>query len=385
MKTYFKLIATLAIVAAAVSCKNESAESAFEKDIESLREAVGNIGMSVAVVRENQIIYTNSFGYADKDTQAPATNETLYRIASISKSFTGTSIMQLVEQGKISLDMDASALAGFPIRNPKYPETVITIEMMLSHTSSINDSQGYFNFDGINPDTNPDFAKCYNDYEPGKGYEYCNLNFNLLGSFLEKLSGERFDQYVVNHILKPLDLYGGYCVDSLDSKRFAHLYAWNGSDWDDETAEAYERRSERIANYHPGLETAVFSPTGGMKISAPDLARYMTMHMNYGTSPDGVRIISEESSRNMQTPRSTDENYGLSLWVEDTYIPGLSLTGHTGGAYGMRSAMFFNPEEKYGFVLLTNGSKIEGNTGEDNILRGTVQRMYKHFIEGRKH
>lgn len=380
-KSFLSLAAISAIMTAAVSCQNTSAETEFEKDIEVLREAVGNIGMSVAVVKDNQIIYTHSFGYADKDAMTPATDQTLYRIASISKSFTGTSIMQLLEQDKISLDMDASALAGFPIRNPKYPDTVITVEMMLSHTSSINDSQGYFNFDGINPATNPDYAKCYNDYEPGKGYEYCNLNFNLMGSFLEKLSGERFDQYVVNHVLKPLDLYGGYCVDSLDASRFAHLYEWDGNEWEDEYDEAYERRSERIANYHPGLETAVFSPTGGMKISAPDLAKYMIMHMNYGTTPDGVRIIGEDSSKNMQVPRSTDENYGLSLWVEDTYIPGLSLVGHTGGAYGMRSAMFFNPAEKYGFVIISNGAKIEGSTGEDNILRGSIQKMYEYFIK----
>lgn len=92
-----------AMMATAVSCQNTSTEAEFEKDIEVLREAVGNIGMSVAVVKDNQIIYTHSFGYADKDAMIPATDQTLYRIASISKSFTGTSIMQLLEQGKISL------------------------------------------------------------------------------------------------------------------------------------------------------------------------------------------------------------------------------------------------------------------------------------------
>lgn len=373
------LSALVAASALAAGCAT-SATKAFESDIEALRETVGNVGMSVAVVKDNQIIYTHSFGVADLETGAPETDSTLYRIASISKSFTATSIMQLVEQGKVALDTDASELAGFPIRNPKYPDTVITVEMMMSHTSSINDSQGYFTFDQINPAKNPDYAKCYNDYEPGKGYEYCNLNFNLMGSFLERLSGERFDQYIVKHVLDPLGLYGGYCVDSLDTSRFSQLYNWDGEKYIRQD-DAYERRSERIANYIPCEQTAVFSPTGGMKLSAPDLAKYMLMHMNHGTTPDGIKIISEESSRNMQTPRSSDENYGLALWVEPTYIPGLELTGHTGGAYGMRSAMFFRPEEKYGFVVISSGTKMEGKTRDDNILRGTINLMYEHFIK----
>src|SRR5690606_30777814 len=117
-----------------------------------------------------------------------------------------TSIMQLVEAGKLSLEDDFSDLVGFKIRNPKYPETVITLRMVLSHTSSINDSQGYFNFDSINPEKGGSWAKCYNNYEPGKGYQYCNLNFNMVGAVIEKKSGERFDQYVKKHILDPLGL-----------------------------------------------------------------------------------------------------------------------------------------------------------------------------------
>ena len=356
--------------------------SRFEGEMVSFREEMRNVGMSVVFVRENKIVYVHHFGVKNVDTQEPLDDQTMFRIASISKSFTSTCFMQLVEQGVVSLQTDASELAGFLIRNPRYPEKVITLEMMLSHTSSLNDSEGYFTLDVINPDMNPDWANCYNDYEPGKGYEYCNLNFNLLGSFLEKLTGVRFDQYISQQILKPLGLYGGYCVDSLDATRFASLYQY-----DEETGEftctdedAYARRSNRVADYRLGYDTPVFSPTGGMKLSAIDLAKYMLMHMNYGITPDSVRIISEESSKNMQTPRSEDEHYGLALWKSDEYSPGVTLTGHTGGAYGMRSAMFFNPEEKYGFVVISNGA-ISHWEDDENILSGTLKRMYSCFIE----
>ena len=352
----------------------------FEKEIAPFREKMENVGMSVVFVRENKIVYVHHFGVKNIDTQEPIDDETMFRIASISKSFTATSLMQLVEQGVVSLNTDVSELAGFPIRNPKFPDTVITLEMLMSHTSSLNDSEGYFTLDVINPESNPDYANCYNDYEPGKGYEYCNLNFNLCGTFLEKLSGERFDQYVVHHILNPLGLYGGYCVDSLDTSRFASLYQWDGERFECVDEDAYDPRSERIANYRFGYDAPLFSPTGGMKLSAISLAKYMLMHMNYGITPDSIRIISEASSKNMQTPRSDDEHYGLALWKTDLYSPGVVLTGHTGGAYGMRSAMFFDPEEKYGFVVISNGARDIEETDEANILIGTLSRMYTCFV-----
>ena len=154
---------------------NAQADKA-EKAIQQIFQEEKIVGLSVAVVKNNKMIYTHSFGVKNLETGAPLTNENIFRIASISKSFSATSIMQLVEAGKISLDEDVSNLVGFKIRNPKYPETVITLKLLLSHLSSINDSEGYFSLDYINPAKNPNWAKCYNDYEPGKGYQYCNLN-----------------------------------------------------------------------------------------------------------------------------------------------------------------------------------------------------------------
>ena len=361
-------------------CHNPAKE--FEKDMGAYLAEIEAVGVSCAVVKDNKLVYHHNFGVKDLATGEPVDDQTLFRIASISKSFTATSLLQQIEQGKLSLTDDVSDLLGFRVRNPKFPDTVITLEMLLSHTSSINDNEGYWTtIDIINPDLNPDAGKCYNDYEPGSGeYEYCNLNLNLAGTILERVSGERFDQYVVNHVLRPLGLYGGYCVDSLDASRFAHLYAWDEEEghFVDNYDEAYAPRSEKVANYTMGHDALIFSPTGGMKISALDLARYMTMHMNYGTTPDGVRIISEESSRNMQVPRSEAEHYGLNLWLADDYVPDITLVGHTGGAYGLSSAMFFKPDEKYGFVIICSGSHDE--KGTHNVLHQGIARMYQYFI-----
>ena len=378
-----KRLLACGLIAALLLPGCNSPEKEFEKDMAAYLAEIEAVGVTCAVVKDNEVIYHHNFGVKNLETQEPVDDITLWRIASISKSFTATSLLQQVEQGKVALTDDVSDLLGFRVRNPKFPDVPITLEMLLSHTSSINDSQGYWTtIDIINPDINPSAGLCYNDYAPGSGgYEYCNLNLNLAGTILERVSGERFDQYVVHHILEPLGIYGGYCVDSLDKARFAHLYDWDAEagQYVDNYDDAYAPRSEKVANYVMGHDALIFSPTGGMKISGLGLARYMTMHMNYGTTPDGVRIISEESSRNMQVPRSEPEHYGLNLWLADNYVPGITLVGHTGGAYGLRSAMFFHPEDKYGFVVICSGAHYPEGM-DDNVLEGSIARMYQHFI-----
>jgi len=338
------------------------------------------VGASVAVVKNNEIIYNQSFGFRDLATQEPLENDDIFRIASISKSFVATSLMQLVEGGKLSLDDDVGELIGFPVRNPNFPDSVITLRLILSHTSSISDKNGYFTLDAFNPNENPDWAKAYNDYAPGTDYEYCNLNFNLAGAILEKHSGERFDRYIRTHVLEPLGLYASYNVDELDSNRFATLYAYDAdSNRFIASPAAYRSPAASLTDYQPGYSTPVFSPTGGMKISAADLAKYMTMHMDYGIF-NGTRILSEESARTMQTSVPAGQGYGLAITTEDSLISGKIMKGHTGSAYGLNSAMFFQPQEKFGFVVIINGSRTTYTDDFPDIHRDLINCLYRHFV-----
>ena len=356
-------------------------ECAFNADIRSMMDSLRIVGVSLAVVKDNRIVYTGAFGHKNLDTLEPLTTSTMFRIASISKSFVATAIMTLVDEGKLTLDTDAATLLNFPLRNPAHPDDKITIEMLLSHTSSINDSEGYYiSYDCINPVTNPNWRKCYNKYAPGTAYEYCNLNFNLLGIIIEKVSGERFDHYVERHILKPLGIDGSsFCVNSVDTTNCATLYAWNGKEFEAQP-QAY-RPIEILDHYQMEVNTVRMSPAGGMKISAPNLAKYMLMHMNYGKSPlTNARVISKKSSQAMQADHTpTKEYYGLALEKSDKFVDGVTLTGHTGGAYGLTSAMFFNPDKHFGFVVICNGSR-RGHS----VLVNAQSIMYRHFIENKK-
>lgn len=374
---YFLLLTQLMIICLASHAQHEKAEA----DMQAIMTRFDIVGLSVAVVKNSHIIYAHSFGLKKIESNTPLNNTDIFRIASISKSFSATSIMQLIQAKNFSLDDDFGDLIGFKVRNPKFPETVITLKMAMSHTSSINDSQGYFNLDVINPKKNPEWARCYNSYEPGKDYQYCNLNYNMIGTIIEKFSGERFDGYVKHHILDPLGLYGGYNVDSLDSSLLVPLYEKDSTTNKYKAASmAYAPRREEIRNYVMGQTTAIFSPTGGMKISATDLAKYMTMHMNKGKYKE-KRIISKKSSTLMQTKVAEEESYGLAIHSIDDLLPGEVLKGHTGSAYGLHSAMFFHPKKKYGFVVITNGCIPTYTRGLNDVLRASMVSLYEHFIK----
>ena len=97
---------------------------------------------------------------------------------------------------------------------------------------------------------------------------------------------------------------------------------------------------------------------------------------------DSVRILADSTSRNMQMPRSYegDEHFGLGLLETEMFSPGTVLVGHCAGAYGMRGVMHFNPQEKYGFIVMSNGAHDTLNGDENMIHFGTIRRMFKYFI-----
>ncbi|QIH32403.1 serine hydrolase [Sphingobacterium sp. DR205] len=354
--------------------------SEIDQKLQAIMQHYQAIGLSVVLVKNNQIDFHKNYGYKNIKDKTPLQDNDIFRIASISKSFTATSFMQLLKQGHCSLDDDFGDLIGFPIRNPNYPEVKITLRMVLSHTSSINDKNGYFNLDVINPSKNPNWQDSYNSYAPGSQYQYCNLNFNMAGAVLEKLTQMRFDNYISKNILKPLQLYGGYCVDSLDHSRLVPLYSFDDKANFIEEANAYAPRREELAAYQPGYTTPVLSPTGGMKISALDLAKYMLMHMNYGTA-NGKKIMDKKYAKIMQTAVNKQSGYGLAIMNESSIIPGITLTGHTGSAYGLYSALFFNPAKKYGFVVITNGCNLPDSENFNPLLKDCIQALYDSFIK----
>ena len=362
---------------------NRQGPALADKALESLMEDYGNVGIAAAVVKDGEIIYTGAVGHKDLETQEPLKADDLFRIASISKSFTATSLMQLIEEGVLSLDDDVSDLIGFPVRNPNYPDIPITLRMILSHTSSMSDRNGYYELSHIDPSVNGECRASYNDYAPGTNYEYCNLGYNLAGSILERITNTRFDVAVRNRVIRPLGLYAGHNVDSLDNERFVSLYTCKDGVFT--KSAAYTSTADQMDDYRMGYSAPIFSPTGGIKISAIDLARYMTMHLQGGVYKN-TRILSEESEMMMRSaiwtyPNMGGNAYGLALENFHHVIPGKTLIGHAGNAYGLYSIMMFCPEENWGIVAITNGCTMYNEDSGDFFTDEAVRRLYDSLLK----
>ena len=388
MNKSYNLVALIASIVLFMSSCAPSAEERTTQAINDVMKEFNAVGISAAVVKDGKIVYNESFGYKNLDEKIPLGNDDVMRIASISKSFTATSLMQFVDKGVISLDDDVSDLIGFKIRNPHHPDVPITLRMVLSHTATIKDPADYSTIDHLNPAVSGDCVDTFFEYKPGEGYNYSNLGLNLAGTILEKVSGVRFDVYVRDNVIKKLGLYGGHNVDSLDASKFARIYRWRDEKYV-ESESAYKSPADRMADYVQGYSAPIFSPTGGVKISAHDLAVYMMMHMNYGEY-NGVRIISKESAKAMQTivwnnEGSEEDQYALCLNdfinyidYEKCNIPGKYPIGHTGVAYGLNSIMIWSPTDGWGIVAMTNGfTHVKGKDFRKSIANAIYKAYFK--------
>lgn len=360
--------------------------------------AYGMSSLSVLAVRGGQVSYAGQFGLRHVGTKSmpgrPATPDTMYRIASISKMVTTIGVMKLVEQGKLSLDEDASTYLGYPLRNPAYPGKKITLRMLLSHTSSLRDESGYSWGVGValrdmTQKGGPMWAA---GAAPGTYFTYANLNWGVLGTVMEAATGERFDRLMRRLVLQPLGLRGGYNVAEFspaDWANVATLYrkrpnegtGWNpAGPWFAQVDDTSLPPVPVVAleRYIPGANGTLFSPTGGLRISAGDLGKIMLMFLDQGRH-QGATFLQPESVAAMFSPQWTytpasvngDTHDGLfAAWGLGTQRfedragqrsslvegGGFTAAGHLGDAYGLLSVFALDFKNRNGVVALIGGT-----------------------------
>lgn len=343
------------------------------------------VGMSVVVTKDSQVVFSGSYGLRDLARNLPVNENTKYRIASISKMVTATAIMQLYEQGMFRLEDDVSPYLGFSLRNPKFPDQPITFKMLLSHTSSLRDGSSYNRFlnDTYSKTPVPALQQLlvsggayYSSdmYDgaraPHQGYfQYANINFGVLGTLVEKISGERFDRYCRQHIFEPLKMVASFNVRDLpDINDVAVLYTKSGSTWAPQ-ADQYNGifpLERDLSGYIIGDNGVIFAPQGGLRTSARDLASFLLAHLRGGR--DGqTRILSDTTTAlmheivwrhngsNGDTYYGIFKNYALGNSTTSDLLPGQQLIGHPGEAYGLISDLYFSKTGNYGIIFITNG------------------------------
>jgi len=372
-------------------------------------------GLAVAVLRSGEVAFEETFGRASIDPAGnhdrELTSDNLMRVASISKTLSAIVVMQLVEEGTLDLDRDVSDYLGWELRNPNYPDRAITLRYLLAHVSSIRDAgESYIirypralqeAFDPADPDFGERFqiAEEGRDRGPGVFFEYCNLNYGVVGTVLEKVTGLRFDVLMQQRFFDPLGLPGGFNVAGLsptEQKSMATLYRkrdreeiWHPEgDWVvqvDDLSSGIPTALPDDADYLPGTNGAQFSPQGGARLSLKGLETLATVFLGDGSVGE-VRLLSPESMTELRRqvwhydPEMenlenwngnlnawaagirivTSETEGDRLFVGDDRV----WFGHFGEAYGLLAGVWADPETGDAVIFALTGSAFDPSADE---------------------
>ena len=331
-------------------------DAELKKKADSISVKYNSVGVQVAVIENYQLKYTYEYGYADKMAKIVVTPDTKYRVASLSKLVTDAVFMKLCDMGKASIDEDISTYLGYKVRNPHYPDTVITPEMLMSHSSTIVNSD-QFDYSLTNRSLLPieeilkyDSAFCM--AEPGTYYSYSNFAVAILGAICEKITGIHFNDLARMYFFDPLEIDASYLAYELNNTELiAEIYGWEGLTVEEQLN---VRAHETTGQTHHLVQ-------GNLTCSARDYGKFVTMLCAGGKTEKGERLLSEESIGEMLKSRIYDDHLGSGFGAEENnrLYENKTVYTHTGNSYGMYSTYAFDPQSGSAVIVLTSGANVE--------------------------
>ena len=326
----------------------------LEAWIESQMAYRGQPGISVGVVYDQKLIWAKGFGYADTEKKIAATPATIYRMASVTKTFTATAIMQLRDAGKLSLDDPVvKHLPWFKIKSLFADAPVITIRHLLTHTSGLPREAAFpywleNNFPTIEQikETLPQQEAAF---APETRWKYSNLALALAGEIVAVVSGSPYDVYVRNHILEPLGMSSSTILfPEAQRSRLAVGYG--------------RRMPEGKREIRPYMNCKGITPAANLSSTVEDLARYLAFEMGDGKA-DGRTLLKSSTLREMHRVHwlRPDWRGGQGIGFAINRTNDRTIVGHGGSLAGYRTQISFSPDEKIGIIVLTNSD--DGNPG----------------------
>ncbi len=303
-------------------------------------------GASVMVMQNGQVLLSKGYGYADLKNKKPVDPAaTIFRLASISKLFTWVSVMQLVEQGKIDLDTDVNHYLDFQIR-PAFSQPV-TLRNLMTHTGGFEEEvRDIIVTDPKQPITLRDFLirnQPQRIFPPGNIPAYSNYGVGIAGYIVQRVSGQPFEQYVEQHIFKPLKMEHStfYQPPPAPLRRLP--------------SEGYPSDTEK-----PPIGFEIFNPVsaGGVSSTAADMGRFGQALLN-GGEHDGSRILKPETLQTMWTPqfRSSDQMPPICMGFYETWRNQLHWIGHEGDLVAFHSLFMLEPSKKLMLFISYNSAR----------------------------
>ncbi len=335
----------------------------FNTYIQTLMRLAHKPSLATCIISGDELVWSHAYGYYDIENKKGATTQTLYLQASVSKTITATALMQLYEQGFFDLDDDVNEYLPFSLRNPNYPDIPITIEMILSHRSSLADDNLFWlclsylpgdpDVEGfpypwlgeyLTPDGSAYSSSTWSLDKPGETYYYANVGFSIVAYLVEILSHQDFNEYCKEHIFQPLQMnMTGFRLRDVDIDNVAVPYEFKNG--------GYFR--------HPQYGIHVLYPAITLRTSIEDYSHFIIAHMNGGVW-NGIRILNESTVELMHTAHfspSDTYNYGLGWEVTNKLFK--KTYGHSGGYVGALNLVTIVPADNTAVILFSNALDSE--------------------------
>ena len=356
MKLHITLVVFLLSIFA---CSEDTTNIGYEqheldKEILNAVEENNIPSLAACIVKNDQIVWRNTFGYQDIENKTIPSDKTAYGLASITKTFTSVAVMQLYEKDLLDLDSDINLYLPFELRNPKHPEVPITTSMLLTHTSGLSlpteqedprinnrlpvdeiQKLGDWIRSYVIPGGANYVSAVWKNTIPGEVFEYSNMGISVLGHIVENVSNTDFRTYCQLQIFEPLGMTNtGFPNTELNDEKSAVLY----------------HNNKPIPQFN-----VPFYPAAMLKSSMLDLSHYVIAIMNGGQYGD-KRIL------NVST---VDKMLEITLPEAGLYGGGMALgwqgmngqwVGHLGGFWGVSSSMTINLNNKLAVIMLTNSA-----------------------------
>jgi len=362
MRTFCLIFVSVASLFAAVADNPEVAgqERLFESWIRAQIAYRGLPGIAVGVVSDQELVWKKGFGFADLESHTPMTAATKFRMASHSKLFTATAIMQLRDAGKLRLDDPVAKYLDWFKPQPAEPDDPpITIEELLTHSAGLPREAGPHWTEQEFPSL--DQVRKYvlehpAPYSPEVRWKYSNLGFTIAGMIVESVSGEKFANYVQTHIFDPLGMTGS----SIDRPVVG-------------LATGYGRRmpdGKRVKM--PFVDARAMAPATGVTSNVEDMAKFVSLQFRKGRV-GGSQILSTGALREMHRVRMLESTWtrGNAIGFAVVRDGGKVYVGHGGVYFGYRTQTIIQLDQKVGVIVLTNG---DDSSPSDIAIRlmGTV-------------
>lgn len=371
MKKGIALLLSMLMMTASVGIT--CAQATMDEAVDQLFAGTKAVGGAFLVAKEGEVVYERYYGVQQKTTQVPVSEQTYFRCASVTKLVTGIGLMKMMDEGLLAPDEDISTYLGYTVRNPRYPDTPITLRMLMSHTAGLNENSSYSAKSSLLRDMIDVERKAranFKDVKPGTQYAYSNFGAGITGAIVEAVTGMDVSSYMRQTLFAPLGIDAAYHATQLESTEdISATYKKNGKLY---AAPSYMLRQEYKAEALPDEHYRV---TVGSLLIRPRALMKLGIALCGDGTVDGVRVLSEEaiammfSEQSMETTGITsDSPYSFFTIRQDTLLDGKRVYGHQGTDEGVICNLYVEPESGMTIVVMSNGCNT---TREDGIMRLT--------------